>query len=146
MRATTAAPEERARRALFLFPAAIGALFLFARSRTSGYDIREVDVAQAKALLEAAALVVDVRALDKFAYRHLPGAITLPLAVLRLGIPASFTAAKDARILVYCGDGLTIGPEGTHLLNQAGYVNAVNLKQGIEGWVASGLPVEKSSA
>lgn len=141
MRAATA-PGSSVRRAFIFLPVAAGALFLLARRPR--FDIREVGLAEAKALWEAGAPIVDARALDKFTYRHLPGAITLPLAVLRLGVPASFTAAKDARILVYCGEGLTIGPEATHLLNQAGYVNAVNLEQGIEGWTAAGLPVEKA--
>jgi rhodanese-related sulfurtransferase len=138
-------PNASGRRALLLFPVAAGALFLLARSRRpSAYDIREVGVEEAKGLWKAGALVVDTRALDKFDYRHLPGAISVPLAVLRAGIPTSFTAAKATPILVYCGDGLSIGPEATHLLNQAGYVNAVNLKQGIEGWAAAKLPVEKA--
>ena len=143
MRAATA-PRTNARRALFFFPAAAGVLFLLARNRAPSYEVREVGVPEAKVLWETGAPVIDTRALDKFAYRHLPGAIALPLAVLRVGVPASLTAAKEARILVYCGDGLTIGPEATHLLNQAGYINAVNLKQGIEGWAAAGLPVEKA--
>ena len=132
------------RRVLVLLPVAGAVVYWLANDRSSRYDIREVDVAQGKAMVDAGAVIVDARAADKFAYRHLPGAITLPLAALRLGIPVSFTAAKDARTLVYCGDGLTIGPEATSLLNRAGYVNAVNLKPGIEGWAAAGLPIQQS--
>lgn len=34
--------------------------------------------------------------------------------------------------------------QATSLLNRAGYVNAVNLKPGIEGWAAAGLPIQQS--
>jgi rhodanese-related sulfurtransferase len=46
-------------------------------------------------------------------------------------------------ILIYCGDGVTHGPEGTEILNEAGYPNAVNLKPGIEGWARAGYAVAK---
>jgi rhodanese-related sulfurtransferase len=141
---TTARARMPLRRALMWLPVAGAVVYWLASGGSSRYEIREVDVAQGKALVDAGAVVIDARAADRFAYRHLPGAISLPLAAIRLGIPASFTVAKDARILVYCGDGLTIGPEATSLLNQAGYVNAVNLKPGIEGWAAAGLPVQQS--
>ena len=45
--------------------------------------------------------------------------------------------------MVYCGDGTTLGPEGTHILNKAGFAGAVNLKPGIQGWAAAGLPIEQ---
>jgi len=94
-------------------------------------------------LLPRPALVVDVREEDKFNYRHIPGVLLLPVSVLHLEIPATFTHARDKAILVYCGDGVTTGPEGTALLNKAGYVNAVNMEAGIKGWAAAELPVQK---
>lgn len=92
-------------------------------------------------MVNAGAVVVDVRDEEKFSSRHLKGAISLPVAVLRQGIPTTFSYAKDRPILVYCGDGVTTGPEGTQLLNDAGYSNAVNLEAGIAGWADAGLPV-----
>jgi rhodanese-related sulfurtransferase len=38
---------------------------------------------------------------------------------------------------------LEVGPEGTELLNKAGYANAVNMEAGIKGWADAGLPVQK---
>jgi rhodanese-related sulfurtransferase len=88
-------------------------------------------------------VVVDARADDAYRHRHLPDAINLPLATLRLGVPATFSAAKEMPVLVYCGNGTTIGPEATSLLNRAGYARAVNLKPGIEGWADARLPIAK---
>lgn len=107
------------------------------------YQVPEVDVHQAKAMVDAGALVIDVRGAEQFAYRHVPGAVLVPLSVLRTAIPPAIAAAKARPVLVYCNEGLVHGPEGTHLLQQAGFTNVVNMKAGIEGWSAAGLPVIK---
>jgi rhodanese-related sulfurtransferase len=107
------------------------------------YGIAEVGLDEARALIAAGAVVVDARAGDAYRHRHLPDAINLPLATLRIGVPATFSAAKEQPVLVYCGDGTTIGPEATSLLNRAGYARAVNLKPGIEGWADARLPIAK---
>jgi len=107
------------------------------------YNIREVSAADAKALIDGGALVVDVRGKEQFDVRHIPGAILISLEELRSRIPAALEGAKAKSILIYCGDGATHGPEGTEILNNAGYPNAVNLKPGLEGWVAAGYPVAK---
>lgn len=118
-------------------------VFVTAQQSNKEFSVRNVSVAEAKSMVDNGALVVDVREEDKFNLRHIPGALLLPVSVLRFGIPASFTYARDKPILVYCGDGVTTGPEGTELLNKAGYVNAVNMEAGIKGWADAGLPVRK---
>lgn len=112
-------------------------------SRTQRYQVPEVDVQQAKALIDAGALVIDVRGAEQFAYRHIAGAILIPLEILRAGIPASIAAAKEKQIVVYCNEGIVHGPEATHILRQAGFTNVVNLRDGIEGWQSASLPVIK---
>jgi rhodanese-related sulfurtransferase len=108
------------------------------------YQIREVDVSGAKALIDAGALVIDVRGQSQYDARHIPGAILVALEDLRAGIPPKLQAvAKDRQIVLYCNEGLLHGPEGTDILNKAGYSGAVNLKNGIEGWAGQGNPVKK---
>lgn len=107
------------------------------------YNIREVSAADANALIGGGAVVVDVRGKEQFDFRHIPGAILISLDELRARIPAALEGAKAKTILIYCGDGVTHGPEGTEILNNAGYPNAVNLKPGIEGWESAGYPVAK---
>lgn len=128
---------------LLVLVAGAGLAFMADRPRTD-FNVQNVSVAEAKAMIEAGALVVDVRGEGAFNNRHIPGAISLPLAALRLGIPTSFSYAKDQPVVVYCGDGVTIGPEGTELLNKAGYAKAVNMESGIQGWTAAGLDVERN--
>lgn len=105
--------------------------------------VPELAPAEAKALVDAGAVIVDVREKPAFDARHIPGAILITLEELRRAIPERLAAAKDKPILIYCGDGLT-GPEGTTILNKAGYAKAVNLKGGIEAWAKAGMPTQKA--
>ena len=124
---------------------ALAAAFVFVQNQTprTHFNIKNVTVAEAKALVDGGAIVVDVREQEQFNARHIPGSILIPLEVLRVGIPASIANAKQKQIVVYCGDGLTHGPEGTELLNKSGFANAVNIQAGIEGWAAAGLPIQR---
>jgi len=102
-------------------------------------NVPELDTGGAKELIDSGALVTDVRELNVSAGSHIVGAMLIPLSTLpqrmqELGID------QTKSIVVYCNEGTTRGPEGTVLLQQAGYTKAVNLKSGIEGWRAAGLP------
>lgn len=107
------------------------------------YNVKEVSARDAKALIDGGALVVDVRGKEQFNAGHIPGAISAPLGELEAAIPAALEGAQTKSILVNCADGVTTGPEGTAILNKAGYPNAVNLKPGFEGWKGAGYPVVK---
>jgi rhodanese-related sulfurtransferase len=107
------------------------------------YDVPEVGTAQARALLDDGAVVVDVRPQDAYGKRHLPGALSIPLERLRDGIPESLAFAKAKPVVVYCGDGVARGRESTHLLRQAGYTGTVNLAGGLGAWTGAGLPLAK---
>ena len=86
-----------------------------------------------------------MRGEEQYRGRHIPGAVSVPLNSLRDGIPAAVPRDITRPIVFYCGDGVTIGPEGTSILNKAGYAKAVNLQGGIQGWVNAGFPVEVRS-
>jgi len=114
-------------------------------SSSSRFVVPEIDVATAKSLLEAGGLAIDVRGRDPFDYRHLPGAMLIPLAALRVSIPAALSQAKERQIVVYCNDGHASGPEATDILRRGGFLNARNLKSGVEGWASAGLPLIKAA-
>jgi len=125
---------------IFVMLAAIAWIFAAGQHH---YDINEVSTQEAKSLIDTGAAVIDVRGPEHFKAGHIPGAMLLPLEVLQRGIPASIQLLKDKAIVVYCGDGVTSGPEGTELLNKAGFAKAVNLKHGMESWTGAGYPVKK---
>jgi rhodanese-related sulfurtransferase len=103
-------------------------------------NAHDVSVQEAIALIDAGALVIDVRERAASANSHLPGALLIPLEVLSAHL-SKLEAAKARSIVVYCGNGSTRGPQAVQILTQAGFAHAVNLKPGIEGWRATGLPV-----
>jgi rhodanese-related sulfurtransferase len=122
-----------------------GAFFLQSngalRKGHDDFQINEVSAAQAKVLIDAGALVIDVRDVAVATAKHIPGALFIPLEALPARIPA-LEAATTQPIVVYCGDGSTLGPRAAEMLNKAGYTQAVNLKSGLSGWQDAGLPTK----
>lgn len=106
-------------------------------------NVKEVSSTEAKALIDGGAMVIDVREAEAYRHRHLPHAKLIPLDALQAQIPLLRVDSKLQSIVVYCGDGVSHGPEGTAILNAAGFANAVNLKGGVEGWDSAKLPMER---
>lgn len=119
------------------------ALIVVARQAQPTFDVTNVSVQEARAMIDSGAVVVDVRGKEAFDARHIPGAINVPLETLRTAIPLALAQAIVAPVVVYCGDGVRIGPEGTSILNKGGFSKAVNMKSGIQGWADAGLTVAK---
>jgi rhodanese-related sulfurtransferase len=135
-------------RQLLLFAAVFLILILLAQLGSSeNFKVRNVSALEAKQLIDSGAVVVDVRGPESYAGRHIPGAISVPLATLREeAVPGVIAHAIAKPVVVYCGDGVSIGPEGTALLNKAGFTKAVNLEHGIQGWADAGYSVVKPDA
>ena len=82
--------------------------------------------------------LVDVRSRAEWLKGHLPGAISLPL--LELNSKAnSIDPAKTS--LVYCHEGYRATTAASMLMREDVH-NIGILVDGIEGWTASGLPLE----
>jgi rhodanese-related sulfurtransferase len=112
---------------------------------SSSPHVKSVSIKQAAGLIDGGALVIDVRNKEAFDYRHIAGAILIPLDELQAAIPALLAKEKDREIVLYCNHGTLHGPEATQILNNAGFAKAVNLESGIEGWDAAGMPVTRAS-
>jgi rhodanese-related sulfurtransferase len=128
--------------ASFLFLAAVlilGWQALLKHAETSQFKVNEVTAPQAKALIDAGAIVIDVRDGAASQRDHLPGAVLFPLELLPARL-AQLEYAKAKKVVVYCGNGSARGPKATSILNNAGFAHAVNLQSGIEGWRKAGLP------
>ena len=102
-------------------------------------NVKDVSVSEARELIAAGAVVVDVRDRSVSGSSHINGALLIPLEGLADRM-SEVSVDKSAPIVVYCNEGTSRGPRGTALLNEAGYTQAVNLKTGIEGWRAANLP------
>lgn len=142
MNATTLHPRHVISLLLLATVIALGAL----TSRHSSLPaplVREVSAQEAQALLAMGGIVIDVRDKAVSNRAHLPGALLIPIEVLEARID-KLQLATSADIVVYCGDGSTVGPRAASTLNRAGYAKAVNLQSGFQGWAAAGLPVARN--
>lgn len=144
--ASQIAKLDKTQQMLLLVAALLAMIFLAKLGVGPTYPIRSVSAPEAKRLIDGGALVVDVRGPESYSGRHIPGAISVPLDSLRQSIPAELTRAIAQPVVVYCGDGVSIGPEGTALLNKQGFRQAVNLEHGIQGWADAGYSVVKPGA
>jgi rhodanese-related sulfurtransferase len=118
--------------------------FAFRHGAIPPFNINEVTALEAKALMDAGAVVIDVRERTSSERNHVPGAMLFPLELLPARL-AQLEYAKTKKVIVYCGNGSTRGPEATTLLNNAGFAQAVNMKSGFEGWRNAGLPTSSLS-
>ena len=101
-------------------------------------QIREVDVAEATALLDNS-LVLDVREPAEYAAGSLPGAVNIPRGVLEFKIDGHpvFQGRQEAEILVYC---LTGGRSALAVesLQKLGWCHCVSLAGGFSAWQQAG--------
>jgi rhodanese-related sulfurtransferase len=104
------------------------------------FTVPEISISDALAAITRGAVVIDVRERDAYEKGHIAGAVSVPLEELKRRA-AEYAAAKEKEYVIYCGDGSTIGPEGTRVLNEAGHPSAKNLAAGLSGWKAAGHPV-----
>lgn len=99
-------------------------------SKDAGANVRE-----AKAAVDAGALLLDVREKEEFEAGHALGAFSIPLSELN----DRYTELdKDAEIYCICKSGGRSG-QATGALNEAGY-DVTNVIGGSLDWYGEGLP------
>ncbi|MBL7496537.1 rhodanese-like domain-containing protein [Frankia sp. CNm7] len=88
--------------------------------------------------------VVDALGGEYYAKRHLPGA--LPLVPAEVGARASAALPdRGAAIVTYCtGPSCPNSGQVADRLTALGYSNVRKYREGIEDWVAAGLPTESA--
>jgi len=109
-------------------------VFNFFRKSSS---VRDVAPQEAKQLIDAGALVVDVREDFEWAHGHLPGSRHLPAGRLAAELDS---LPRDRELILICAS----GSRSSHLcaaLERHGFANLYNLSGGIYAWMRSGLPV-----
>jgi len=122
----------------------IGMVFWVSNVQNSGplksFTVPEISIGDAVTAIARGAMVIDVRERDAYEKGHIPNAVSVPLDELRRRA-AEFAAVKDKEFVIYCGDGSTLGPQGTQALTDAGHPATKNLAAGLPGWKAAGHPV-----
>jgi rhodanese-related sulfurtransferase len=88
--------------------------------------------------------VVDALGGEYWARQHLPGAIPLVAADVRTRA-AELLPSRDAAIVTYCSNPACPNSQQVAvLLASLGYTRVRKYREGIEDWVAAGLPVESA--
>ncbi|HSW42438.1 MAG TPA: rhodanese-like domain-containing protein [Patescibacteria group bacterium] len=99
---------------------------------------REVSVAQALALREAGAFILDVRQPEEWAAGHIPDATLIPLGELASRVD---DVPSDRQVVVVCRSGRR-SAEGRDILLGAGFGSVTSMAGGMIDWAASGYPTE----
>jgi rhodanese-related sulfurtransferase len=99
-------------------------------------QITEVSTEEAQSMLEAGAILIDVREKMEFDTGHIPGALHLSRGMLEFQV-ASKPELKDktVNIVVYCKSGGR-SALATATLNKMGYINAKSMMGGFDAWSA----------
>src|SRR6516165_7361146 len=91
-----------------------------------------------KMIREGAVTVLDVRLPDEFALGHVPGAVNIPLRVLKKRLGEIKT---DREIVAYCRGAYCVRSfEAVALLRARGF-RVRRLEEGLPEWRAAGLPI-----
>ena len=113
------------------------------KARIEMIAAKEIFPTEAFSKMQQGALFVDVREkseLDAEAY-DVPDLLHIPLGELEHRF-AEIPRDRDV-VLVCRGGGRSL--HALHFLIGQGYVNAINMKQGILGWMHAGFPVHKNN-
>lgn len=104
--------------------------------------IKEVSVTDARALIQAGAVVLDVREPGEYEAGHVPGAINVPRGLLEFKLAGTPELNQpDTPIVVYCK---TSGRSALAVVTLAemGVTNTVNMGGGFDAWTGAGYPTD----
>jgi rhodanese-related sulfurtransferase len=90
-------------------------------------------------LAQKRAVLVDIRELDEFRRRHVPGALSRPLSAFE---SAHLTIAPDSEVVFTCRSGMRTAA-ACERLARAVDGPALVLEGGVDAWAAAGLPIEE---
>ncbi|MEK6550651.1 MAG: rhodanese-like domain-containing protein [Pseudomonadota bacterium] len=108
-------------------------------------SIKEIDSVTLAGWLDEKASsfrIIDVRQHQEIAMGTVPGAEALPLHLLPLKLNE---IDKSETIVLVCRSGARSG-QATAFMQQQGFENVYNLRGGMMGWTASGLPAPAPAA
>jgi len=100
-----------------------------------------VSVAEAAALRDAGAFVLDVRQPEEWAEVHIPGATLIPLGELPGRVAE---VPRDRDVVVVCHSA-SRSQAGQDILLGAGYLRVTSMTGGVREWQAAGLPTESGA-
>lgn len=131
-----------AREALAALWPSTGAALIDAMQGVTVESPSECEVADVAALMDAGAVLYDVRELEEHAFGQPEGARALPLSALEHG--HGVPPRRDAPLLLVCARGQR-SLRAAAALRQRGFENVISVRGGVDAWRAAGLPMAPGS-
>jgi rhodanese-related sulfurtransferase len=114
-------------------------LLVFTEIRRQAQGITNVEPQAAVKLINADAVVIDLRSSEAFARGHIVNAKNIPADELT-GNEKKYKKYKSRPILAVCDAGIT-SAKAVDTLRKAGLENVYGLKGGINAWTQANLPL-----
>ena len=130
------------RKTVFLIVMSIFACCLFITGCADGKGYKTMVMSEAQRKIEEGTdyLIVDVRRQDEYDEGHIPGAVLVPIEVIREGEPAALPD-KNRKMMLYCWTGRR-SEDSCALLAEYGYTHLINIG-GLVDWTGE---LEKTGA
>lgn len=112
---------------------------VFSELRRKASGLVNIEATDAVKLINADAVVIDLRSVDAFSKGHIVSARNIPSDELDAKM-GNLDSMKSKPILAVCEAGVT-STKAVNSLRQAGFDSAYGLKGGMSGWTQAGLPV-----
>ena len=103
------------------------------------HTLKSVDAPAAAKLMEAGALMVDVRESGEYAQARVPGSQNIALSRLDL---SELSLAPGQAVVFFCASGNRTNVHAARLAEKAGAAEAYVMQGGLSAWSRAGLPVE----
>lgn len=100
-------------------------------------SLRALSVQDAKRLLDAGALLIDIREPDEFAREHIPQARSRPVSVLTSG---GLDVSEVSPVIFHCRSGMRTRAHADRLAH-AVPCEAFIMEGGLDAWKKAGLPI-----
>ena len=103
--------------------------------------IKEVDLTEADAAIQAADVLIDVREADEFQAGHIPGAINIPRGLLEFRLSNDpVLSSRDQKLVLYCKNSGRSALAAS-ALQEMGYLEVLSILGGFDAWAAANKPV-----
>jgi rhodanese-related sulfurtransferase len=120
--------------------AVLAIVFAFRQRARGSFAVAPNDAVR---LVNAGALVVDVRDAKDYEAGHIIDARSIPAAEVA-GKAESLKKFKEKPVVVYCDSGLS-SATATKALHALGFTKVVSLRGGLQSWLQENLPVVKGA-
>lgn len=114
-------------------------LLIFSELRRKAGGITNIEPQAAVKLINADAVIIDLRGVDAFSRGHIVGAKNIPFDELEAN-RSKIDMYKDKPILAVCDAGMTAG-RAVAALRKSGIESVYGLKGGIAAWTQANLPL-----